>query len=63
MEKKETYNEAITNLQEIYDDLEAGKIEVDVLSEKVQEAARLIKICKDKLYRVDEDVKKIMEEI
>ena len=63
MEKEETYNEAIVKLQDIYAELESGKIEVDTLSEKVREAGRLIKICKDKLYKVDEDVKKIIEEI
>ncbi|MDR0835498.1 MAG: exodeoxyribonuclease VII small subunit [Tannerella sp.] len=52
MEKEETYNEAIEKLQSIYRALESGEIDVDVLSEKVKEASRLIKICKDKLYKV-----------
>jgi exodeoxyribonuclease VII small subunit len=63
MEQKETYNEAIDKLKTIYRDLESGEIDVDALSEKVREASRLINICKEKLYKVDEDVKKIIEEI
>jgi exodeoxyribonuclease VII small subunit len=63
MEQKETYNEAIKKLQSIHHELESGEIDVDMLSEKVNEASRLIKICKDKLYKVDEDVKKIIEKI
>jgi len=63
MEQIETYKEAIKKLQSIHKELESGEIDVDVLSEKVNEASRLIKICKDKLYKVDEDVKKIIEKI
>jgi exodeoxyribonuclease VII small subunit len=63
MEQIETYKEAIKKLQSIHKALESGEIDVDVLSEKVNDASRLIKICKDKLYKVDEDVKKIIEKI
>jgi exodeoxyribonuclease VII small subunit len=63
MEKIETYTEAVKKLKTIYTELESGEIDVDILSEKIREASHLIKICKDKLYKVDEEVKKIMEEI
>ena len=43
--------------QPLYDQL------VDILSEKVKEATRLIKLCKEKLYKVDEEVKKVLEEL
>ena len=39
------------------------KRQVDILSEKVKEATRLIKLCKEKLYKVDEEVKKVLEEL
>ena len=38
-------------------------MDVDLLSEKVREATRLIKLCKEKLYKVDEEVKKVLEEL
>ena len=57
--KEETYNEAIEKLREI----ENGDLDVDILSEKVKEATRLIKLCKEKLYKVDEEVKKVLEEL
>ena len=63
MDKKETYNEAIDKLKAIVEDIEKGELDVDVLSEKVKEATRLIKLCKEKLYKADEDVKKILEEL
>jgi len=64
MEKgNETYNEAVTQLRGIVADIERGELDVDLLSEKVKEATRLIKLCKEKLFKVDEEVKKILEEL
>ena len=63
MEKKETYNEAVEKLREIVEDIESGELDVDVLSEKVKEATRLIKLCKEKLFKADEEVKKILDEL
>ena len=59
----ETYNEAVEKLKSIVEDIERGELDVDVLSEKVKEATRLIKLCKEKLFRADEEVKKILEEL
>ena len=63
MEKKETYNKAIEKLRVIVEDIERGDLDVDVLSEKVKEATRLIKLCKEKLFKADEEVKKILDEL
>lgn len=63
MKKTETYNESIAKLREIVSDIENGELDVDILSEKVKEASRLIKVCKDKLFKADEEVKKILEEL
>jgi len=59
----ETYNEAVEKLKSIVEDIERGELDVDVLSEKVKEATRLIKLCKEKLFKADEEVKKILEEL
>ena len=63
MEKKETYNEAVEKLRLIVEEIEKGELDVDVLSENVKEATRLIKLCKEKLFKTDEEVKKILEEL
>jgi len=63
MEKQETYNEAVEKLHAIVEEIESGELDVDVLSEKVKEATRLIKLCKDKLFKTDEEVKKILAEL
>ena len=59
----ETYNEAVEKLRKIVADIENGDLDVDILSEKVKEATRLIKLCKEKLYKADEEVKKVLEEL
>ena len=63
MEKKETYSESVEKLRAIVEDIERGELDVDVLSEKVKEATRLIKLCKEKLLKADEEVKKVLEEL
>ena len=40
--KEETYNEAIEKLRKIVAEIENGDLDVDILSEKVKEATRLI---------------------
>jgi exodeoxyribonuclease VII small subunit len=61
--KQESYREAEAKLRRIVADIEKGELDVDVLSEKIKEAVRLIKVCKEKLFTVDEEVKKILEEL
>lgn len=61
--KTESYQEAVDKLRRIVAEIENGDLDVDILSEKVREATRLIKVCKDKLYKADEEVKKVLEEL
>ncbi len=63
MEKKTSYTDAINELEELVIEIETGDISVDELSKKVKRAARLIKICKNKLTTTEEEVNKIFEEI
>ena len=53
----------ITDSQTAALSFENGDLDVDILSEKVKEATRLIKLCKEKLYKADEEVKKVLEEL
>ena len=61
--KTESYQKAVGKLRQIVNEIENGDLDVDLLSEKVREATRLIKLCKEKLYKVDEEVKKVLEEL
>ncbi len=62
-EKKESYNNAVAQLRQIIEEIERGELDVDVLSAKVREAGRLISLCKEKLLKADEEVKKILDEL
>lgn len=61
--KTESYQDAVCKLRQIVSEIENGDLDVDLLSEKVREATRLIKFCKEKLYKVEEDVKSVLEEL
>lgn len=58
-----TYTESITELEEILAQIEHEELDVDVLTEKVQRAAELIKSCKEKLQKTDAQVQKILDEM
>lgn len=61
--KKLTYNEALTEIEEIIANIENNEYDVDVLSEKVKRVTELIKFCKDKLHKTEEDIEKILSEM
>ncbi len=63
MKNKTTYTEAITELEKIVNEIENEDIGVDELSEKVKRASVLIKICKDKLYKTEEEVNAVLKDI
>ena len=64
MAKKEgSYKEAFTRLQEIQDLIEGNKLDVDELSLILKEATGLLKTCKDKLFVVNEETQKILQNI
>ncbi len=62
-QKKQTYQEAIGELQEILARLESNDPNVDELAKDVRRAAELIKFCKQKLHATEEEVEKIIGEI
>ena len=61
--KKMTYNEAITEIEEILEKIENEELDVDELAEKVKRVSTLLKICKDKLYKTNEQVEQILKEM
>lgn len=62
-EKKISYSEAYSELQELVREIETGEISVDELAGKVKRAAILIRICKEKLTSTQEDVHQILKEL
>lgn len=60
--KKETYEQAMKRLEEIVTKTESGELDIDSLGEQLKEAQKLIKLCRDKLYKADSEIKKMLEE-
>ena len=60
--KNMTYNEAMTRLEEIMGKIQGGRIDIDELSGLLKEAQELVKFCREKLYKVDEEIKSLTEE-
>jgi len=58
---KLTYTSAITELEEIVNEIESGEVDVDVLTAKVKRASELIKFCKDNLRDTQKEVNKVLE--
>ena len=56
------YEEAVDELQEIVDKMENDELDIDQLSEQLKRAKRLVKFCKDKLTKTDEEIKKLLAE-
>lgn len=60
--KKETYTEAMKKLEAIVAKIESNELDIDQLGENLQEAQKLIKFCREKLYKADTEIKKMLEE-
>ena len=61
MKKAPNYEEAVSHLEEIVQKMERGELDIDMLSTELKKAQLLIKLCKDKLTKTDEEIKKILE--
>lgn len=61
--EEKTYKQAYQELQNILKDLENNETDVDVLSEKLEQANELIEYCKQRLAKIEVDVDKLIKEI
>ena len=56
------YEEAVQQLESIVQRMENDELDIDELTTELKKAQQLIKICKAKLTKVDEDIKKILSQ-
>lgn len=63
MKENHTYTEAFEQLQQIVKQMEDADISVDDLADNIKKATKLIKICKDKLTKTEEEVNKTIAEL
>lgn len=60
--KKQTYGQAMKRLEEIVSRIDSDEMDIDSLGENLKEAQELICFCRDRLYKVDADIKKMLGE-
>jgi exodeoxyribonuclease VII small subunit len=61
--KKVSYSEAITEIEEILEKIENEELDVDELAEKVKRVSVLLKMCKEKLTKTNEQVEQILKDM
>jgi exodeoxyribonuclease VII small subunit len=63
VKKAITYTEAMAEVEEILEQIENEELDVDDLAEKVKRVSVLLKTCKDKLLKTNEQVEQILKEM
>lgn len=54
------YEQAVAELEQIVAQMESGELNLDELSTKLKRAQELIKMCKDRLTKTDEEIRRIL---
>ena len=62
MKQEQKYEAAFAELQTIVRKMENDELDIDEMSEQLKRAQELIKFCKDKLTKTDEEIKNILAE-
>jgi exodeoxyribonuclease VII small subunit len=57
------YGEAIDELEEILEEIEAEDVDLDDLADKVERASDLVELCRQKLDRTEVQVQSIIEDL
>jgi exodeoxyribonuclease VII small subunit len=61
--KKQSYKEALSEIESILSQIENEELDVDELASQVEKVSQLIKVCKDKLRKTEDDVEKILKQM
>ena len=60
MKEELKYEAAVAELQSIVRKMENNELDIDQMAEQLKRAQQLIKLCKDKLTKTDEEIKKML---
>ncbi len=64
MAKKDfSFNEAVSEIEEILQNIEGGELDVDKLSVEVKRASELIKQCQKKLKSTEDEINSIFRDL
>lgn len=58
---KMNYEDAVKRLEEIVKKMESDDLGIDQMAAQLKEAQQLIRLCKDRLTKVDADIKAVMD--
>lgn len=61
--KKQTYKDAVSEIEEILDKLENEELDVDELATKVKRVSHLLRFCKEKLTGTEKEIQNIIQEM
>lgn len=56
------YEEAMAELESIVGKMEQGNPDIDTLGEQLRRAQQLIKLCRDRLTKTDEEIRRQLSE-
>ncbi|MBL7797987.1 MAG: exodeoxyribonuclease VII small subunit [Saprospiraceae bacterium] len=56
-----SYDEAYSELQQIIADLQNDAVGIDDLAAKIERAQELVRLCREKLRKVDDQLKKMTD--
>lgn len=62
MEQNFNYEHAMAQLSDIVKKMESGELDIDSLCQQLKTAKQLIRQCRDKLTKTNEEIKKLLEE-
>ncbi|MBR6648654.1 MAG: exodeoxyribonuclease VII small subunit [Bacteroidaceae bacterium] len=63
MDKSMTYTEAMKRLEEIMTKIQSGDVDIDNLTKELADAQELIAFCRNRIFKVEEDVKNIIDSL
>lgn len=55
------YEEAMRQLQEIVRKMENDELDIDQMAEQLKRAQELIRLCRDKLTKTDEEIRNLLK--
>lgn len=56
------YEEAVERLEHIVNAMEQGELDIDTLSQQLKQAKQLIKLCRERLTKTENEVKQILDD-
>ncbi len=63
MSERPDYKDALEEIESIVNEIESETVDVDMLTEKIKRAAFLMKYCKQKLRKTDDEIRRVLDEL